>query len=142
MNFNMNTVSLNQIMAEHIRLSNAVIATQHQRVLDGVVSELGRELDESELKFTRELASITAPTLKVEKLGHMNFKTWGNNPKFLAMVLCRRTEISDTETFDDALVYRINEERLEEFMTGVIEPVMSFGRLSWAVAIDQQFMAD
>jgi hypothetical protein len=25
---------------------------------------------------------------------------------------------------------------------GVIEPVMSFGRLSWAVAIDQQFMAD
>ena len=142
MNFNMNTVSLNQIMAEHIRLSNAVIATQHQRVLDGVVSELGRELDESELKFTRELARITAPILKVEKLGHMNFKTWGNNPKFLAMVLCRRTEISDTETFDDALVYRINEERLEEFMTGVIEPVMSFGRLSWAVAIDQQFMVD
>lgn len=142
MNFNMNTVSMNQIVAEHIRLSNAVIAIQHQRVLDGVVSELGRELNESELKFTRELASITAPTLKVEKLGHMDFKTWGNNPKFLASVLRRRAEISDTKAFDYALVYRNHEERLKEFMTGVVEPVMSFGRLSWSVAIGRQFMAD
>ena len=142
MNFNMNTVSLNQIMADAIRLSNAVIAVQHQRVLDGVVSELGRELNESELKFTRELASITAPTLKVEKLGHMNFKTWGNNPKFLAAVLRRRAEVFDTKAFDDALVYRTSEERLKEFMTGVIEPIMSFGRLSWSVAIGRQFMAD
>ncbi len=142
MNFNMNTVSLNQIMADAIRLSNAVIAIQHQRVLDGVVSELGRELNESELKFTRELASITAPTLKVEKLGHMDFKTWGNNPKFLAAVLRRRAEISDTKAFDYALVYRTDEERLKEFMNGVVEPVMSFGRLSWSVAIGRQFMAD
>lgn len=142
MNFNMNTVSLNQLMADAIRLSNAVIAIQHQRVLDGVVSELGRELNESELKFTRELASITAPTLKVEKLGHMDFKTWGNNPKFLAAVLRRRAEISDTKAFDYALVYRNHEERLKEFMTGVVEPVMSFGRLSWSAAIGRQFMAD
>ena len=142
MNFNMNAVSLNQSMAIAVRFSNAVIAIQHQRVLDGVVSELGRELNESELKFTRELASITAPTLKVEKLGHMDFKTWGNNPKFLAAVLRRRAEISDTAAFDDALVYRTNEERLKEFMTGLVEPVMSFGRLSWSVAIGQQFMAD